>query len=151
MATRNKPARRKPATSAVERKQAARKRAAKPAATRRAPEALPSWSDLAKANERAPKQARSSGFVERIPTGRFALALLAVVLLGTLYVHHVYATQDALAALQAERRANLDLHLTLTRLKGDFDRATGPAVVYQRARALGLEEAIDYGPTIQTE
>ena len=143
--------RRKPAKPSAGRKSAGRKRAPKPAAKRRTAEALPSWSDLAKANERALKQVRSSGFVERIPTGRFALGLLAVVLVGTLYVHHVYATQDVLAALQSERRANLELHLTLTRLKGDFDRATGPAVVYQRARALGLEEAIDYGPTIQTE
>jgi hypothetical protein len=50
--------------------------------------------------------------------------------------------------MQQAKKENLRLHLKLNRLRGDFDRATGPAVVYQRAKEIGLEEGIAYGPTI---
>jgi len=79
------------------------------------------------------------------------MVLLALATVFTLYIGHVHATQDVLAEVQHARRANLQLHLELNRLKGDFDRATGPSVVYQRARTMGLEEGIAYGPTIQDE
>ncbi|MDX1548410.1 MAG: hypothetical protein R3247_15535 [Rhodothermales bacterium] len=130
------------------RRQAARTNAPK---TPPRAEKLPSWSDLSKANERSPGRPRTGGFIERVSTGRFALLLLAVVVAGTLYVGNVHATREALAEAQRARRDNLNLHLKLNRLRGDFDRATGPAVVYRRARALGLVEGIDYGPTIREE
>ena len=110
---------------------------------------LPGWKDLAKQNERNPGRRQSGpAFIEKLSTGRFVLLLLAAVMVLALYVGHVHATQDLAAELQQVRKENLKLHLKLNRLKGDFDRATGPSVIYRRARALGLEESIDYGPMI---
>lgn len=112
---------------------------------------LPNWRDLATSNERAPSRSRLGAHVDKVSTVRFGLLLLAVAAVFTLYIGHVHATQDVLVKLQQQRRANLQLHLKRNQLKGEFDRATGPAVVYQRARAEGLEEGIEYGPTIKTE
>lgn len=86
--------------------------------------------------------------MEKISTVQFALLLLFVAISITLYVGHVQATQQVLSEMQQARKENLRLHLKLNRLRGDFDRATGPAVVYQRAKEIGLEEGIAYGPTI---
>jgi hypothetical protein len=154
-----------PAKNAVRRKKrtAARKeqrgspaRSAKRAPTQAAKRTrkgndFPNWRDLATSNERVPSRSRLSTHIDNVSTVRFGLLLLAVALVFTLYVGHVYATQDALADVQRARRENLQLHLRLNQLKGDFDRATGPAVVYLRARATGLEEGIEYGPTIEIE
>ena len=82
---------------------------------------------------------------------RFGLVLLALATVFTLYIGHVHATQDLLDELQQARRENLQLHLQHNRLKGAFDQATGPSVIYQRAGAMGLEEGIEYGPTIREE
>ncbi len=110
---------------------------------------MPGWRDLATSNERVQPRPRPAALIDKVPTVRFALLLLLLAAGITLYVGHVQATQDALAQVQQARRENLRLHLKLNRLKGDFDRATGPAVIYERARALGLEEGIAYGPTIR--
>ena len=112
---------------------------------------LPNWRDLATSNERAPSRSRLGAHIDQISTVRFGLLLLAVAAVFTFYISQVYATQDMLVELQQARRANLRLHLKRNQLKGDYDRATGPSVVYQRARAAGLEEGIDYGPTIEIE
>lgn len=86
--------------------------------------------------------------MEKVSTVQFALLLLFVAASITLYVGHVHATQEVLSEMQQAKKENLRLHLKLNRLRGDFDRATGPAVVYQRAKEIGLEEGIAYGPTI---
>jgi hypothetical protein len=83
--------------------------------------------------------------------GRFAFFIAALAAACTLYVGHVHATQDLLARLQEVRQANQSLHLKHNRLKGAFDRATGPSVIHRRAQALGLEESLAYGPTITVE
>lgn len=111
--------------------------------------ALLSWNDLATGNEREAHRPTGSTYIEKVSTVRFGLFLLAVAIVFTLYIGHVQATQEVLAQVQQARRENLNLHLKLNRLKGDFDGATSPAVVYQRARAMGMEEGIAYGPTIE--
>lgn len=80
---------------------------------------------------------------------RFGLLLLLIVVALAAYVGHVHATQQLLADVQQARQDNLRLHLKHNRLKGEFDQATGPAVIYERARALGLEDDITYAPTIR--
>ena len=112
---------------------------------------LPNWRDLATSNERTPSRSRLGAHIDQVSTVRFGLLLLAVAAVFTLYIGQVYATQDMLVELQQARRANLQLHLKRNQLKADFDQATGPVVVYQRARAAGLEEGIDYGPTIRED
>lgn len=87
----------------------------------------------------------------RFSTLRFALLLFALATAFSLYIGHVQSTQVVLAELQKAERDNLRLHLKYNRLKGEFDRATGPSRVYERARQIGLEEGIAYGPTIRTE
>lgn len=114
-------------------------------------EALPGWGELAKTNQRALGNGRSATFLERISTTRFALLIIAIAILFTMYVGHVHATQDLLADVQQLRRENLQLHLKYNRLKGEFDQMVGPSVIYDRARKLGLEENSVYGPTIKTE
>lgn len=122
-----------------------------PRGQRKAPAALPGWKDLARGkNERTARRA-ADGFMARVSTLRFALLILAIAGGFTLYVGHVHATQNVLAELQQARQANLQLHLKYNRLKGEFDRATSPTVVYRRARQLGLEEGLAYGPTIRVD
>ena len=112
--------------------------------------ALPGWHDLATGeNERHRRRARNVSVLEAISTARFALLIAAVAAVFTVYVGHVHATRDLLSTVTALRQENLRLHLQHNRLKGDFDRATGPSLIYQRAGALGLEEGIAYGPTIR--
>ena len=93
---------------------------------------LPNWRDLATSNERAPSRSRLGAHIDQVSTVRFGLLLLAVAAVFTLYIGHVYATQDVLVELQQASRANLRLHLKRNQLKGDFDRATCPAVVCAR-------------------
>lgn len=82
---------------------------------------------------------------------RIALIIVGLAAAFTLYVGHVHATQQLLSDLQDARSANQTLHLKHNRLKGAFDRKTGPSVIYERARALGLRESVSYGPTIPVE
>ncbi len=120
------------------------------AARRRAHAAhLPTWEDIAlvEKSERKPRHL-GQDFVERISTRRFVVVIFTIATAFTLYVGHVYATQKVLSDLQSVRRENLRLHLKSNRLKGEFEYKTGPAVIYERARALGLEEGFSYGPTI---
>lgn len=111
---------------------------------------LPGWGDLeAGQSAQAPQRPPAGAFLERISVLRFGLFLLLVVGALAGYVGHVHATQQLLEDVQEARQANLRLHLKHNRLKGEFDQATGPAVIYERAKALGLEDDIIYAPTIR--
>ena len=110
---------------------------------------LPGWTDLTGANHRSGSRGAGGTFLERVSTTRFAVLIVGIAVLFTLYVGHVHATQDLLAQVQQERRENLRLHLKHNRLKGEFDRMVGPSVIYDRAHELGLVEDPDFGPAIQ--
>lgn len=111
---------------------------------------LPGWSDLAKGkNERVLNRPQGVGFMARVSTLRFALLIFAIAAAFTVYVGHVYATQDLLTAVQEARKENQRLHMHYNQRKAAFDQATSPTVIYRRARALGLEEQVAYGPTIR--
>ncbi len=84
----------------------------------------------------------------RLSTLRVALVVALLAAAFTFYIKHVQATADVLAELQQAERDNLRLHLKYNRLKGERDRGVGPGVVYRRAKALGLEEGLQYGPTV---
>ena len=146
----------KPAPNAVRRKKrvaARKKQGSHPKAAGRKPSAggLPSWRDLATSNQREAQRPHLLAQIENVSTVRFGLVLLAVATVFTLFIGHVHATQDLLDELQQARRENLRIHLQHNRLKGAFDQATGPSVVYERAGAIGLEKSIEYGPTIKIE
>ena len=107
---------------------------------------IASWKSLSVFEE--PANPNSRGSVTKISTAHFALGLFLGAGVFTLYIAHVYASQDLLNSLQQMRRENLQLHLKHNRITGAIDRATGPSVIYRRAAALGLEEGIIYGPPI---
>ena len=121
---------------------------------------LPGWGELPpdRANGKARKKVGGKAARRRadarlraldtVPSLRFGLVTLLACVLVTLFVAHVYATAATLDALQEARRQNDRLRLTHQRLKGDFDRMTGPRAVMPRAAALGLEEGVAYGPPV---
>jgi hypothetical protein len=108
------------------------------------------WSDLIDAeNSMLFSSEEAPSFLGAISTLKFALGVLAIAGVFTLYVGHVYATQNALSDLQAARKENLSLRLEYNRTKGLYDAATGPAVIYRRAHALGLAEHTNTGTPIR--
>lgn len=108
--------------------------------------ALPSWSDLEPKRNQMRKEPEDDGsFLENVSTIRFGLLVLIIAALFTLYVGHVHATQQVLMDVQKAQQLNHSLHLKHNRLKGEFDQATGPSVIYERARELGLREAVPTG------
>lgn len=116
------------------------------------PDRLPGWRELSESNDRESQGRRHHWtLVEAIPTFRLAAAILAFGVVTTLYVGHVLATQDLMARAEALRRENLALHLRSNRVKGAFDQASGPTVIYERARALGLTQQIPNGPIIELD
>lgn len=125
---------------------------------------LPGWTDLGTGSQARrksatkkvtrqvlAKKARRARFLDAAPSLSFAVWVLVACIAATLYVGHVFATQQTLAALQRAERENLQLHLTHERLQGAYDRMTGPDKILGRAAALGLEEGVAYGPTITLE
>lgn len=112
----------------------------------------PGWRDLSDSNALDGEgQKERWTLVDAIPTFRMAAAIVALGLLTTLYVGHVLATQELMTRAEALRKENLSLHLRANRIKGEFDRASGPQVVHERARALGLSQHLANGPTLEID
>jgi len=108
------------------------------------------WSDLIEAeNSMSLPCEDGPSFLGAISALRCALVVLAIAGIFTLYVGHVYATQNVLSDLQAARKENLSLRLEYNRTKGLYDAAIGPAVIYNRAHALGLTEHTENGTPIR--
>jgi hypothetical protein len=112
--------------------------------------ALREWDDLESATRRV-SSARDNTVLRDVSTGWFALVILLIAGVFTLYVGHVHATSDLYTQLQQARTTNQQLHLKHNRLEGAYDRRTGPSVIYERARALGLRESVAYGPPVHVE
>jgi cell division protein FtsL len=112
--------------------------------------ALPSWRQLESSENRRSKGGSSSNlFLERLSTKKFGLLLVVVAAAFTLYVGHVHSTDDLLSEVQRLRRENHQLHLKYNRLKGEYDRLTGPVEIRRRARALGFIDGGVPGRTVQ--
>jgi cell division protein FtsL len=113
--------------------------------------ALPGWTDLEPpSNTRTPEPSDET-FLEKISTVRFAAIVLLVATAFTMYVGHVHATKNLLGQVQEARAENQRLHLKRNRLQGEFARKTSPSVIYERAREMGLEESVTYGPPVRVE
>ena len=113
--------------------------------------ALPGWSDLEPPTNRRRSDAGDDSFLQSVSTLRFAAVVLLLAGAFTLYVGHVHATKDLLGEVQELRTENQRLHLKHNRLQGEFARKTSPSVIYERARELGLEESVTYGPPVRVE
>lgn len=134
-------------------KRAASKTSSTPrrASTRPAPRVasgtLPGWGEIGMTAVPV-RDSRMERLSARLPAQRFYLGLLVLLCAVVGYVGHVYATKQLYRSVQTLSAQNLQLHLKHNRLRGELDAATAPSVVVGRARALGLEEGMAYGPTI---
>ncbi|MEO1479842.1 MAG: hypothetical protein AAFV01_14820 [Bacteroidota bacterium] len=172
MATRATPSARKPSTASP--RKATADKAARPAraksgaSTGRRPSTptrseLPGWGDLNAAPQKKgvaknvrttpPRKAGAVApsrldWLTQVPTRSFLLGIALVCALLTLWVAHVFSMEAALADITRLRAENEQLHLRSARLDGEFDARTSPAVILDRARALGLVEDATYAPTI---
>ncbi len=140
------------APAAKRERYAAKSRASTVKAKKRVAESLPSWQDLdTRAAQQPVNQGLGARFLEQVSTVRLLVVILAIAVVFTAYVGHIHATQALLTDVQDVRRENMQLHLKYNRLKGDFDRATGPEVISRRAEALGLQPGAAFGPVIVLE
>jgi len=112
----------------------------------------PGWDDLLTDNRSKKASLKTEeGRLAAMSTARVALGILAVAGLFTLYVGHIYATQDLLADVQRLRTENMELYLKKNQLSSAWDRATAPAVIHDRAPEMGFEESVSLGETIIVE
>ncbi len=111
---------------------------------------LPGWGDLG-GEPLARKVGKTEALLGRVSMGRFVIYVALFALAFTLWVGHVYRTQEILSDLEKARTTNVQLNLRYNRVKAAFDAATSPAVVIPKAKALGLREGVAYGPAIHVE
>ncbi|NNE35279.1 MAG: hypothetical protein HKN13_08590 [Rhodothermales bacterium] len=110
-------------------------------------ERMPSWKELdSRRNSRSATNNAST--LDSISTLSMALVIGAFVVAFTLYIGNVHATQNELARLQSLQSENSQLRMKLNRVKGEYDRMTGPAQIYDRARAIGLVESEASVPSV---
>jgi len=113
--------------------------------------ALPGWTDLEAPTNRRRPDTDGDSFLESVSTLRFAAVVLLLAGTFTVYVGHVHATKNLLGEVQELRSENQHLHLKKNRLQGEFARTTSPSVIHERARELGLQESVTYGPPVSVE
>lgn len=110
----------------------------------------PSWNALEKDNARKRRKREAQPtFIGSLSTVKFVLGVLAVAIVFTLYVGHVYATQELVQQVERLSRERLELDLEYNRVRGQFDRVTGHDDIWERARALGLREAVPTGERLE--
>lgn len=112
----------------------------------------PGWNDLLTDNSaRTASLKTPEGRLAAMSTAKVALVILAVAGLFTLYVGHIYATQDLLADVQRLRTEKMELFLQKNQLSSAWDRATAPHVISRRARELNFRESVPQGEPIIVE
>lgn len=112
----------------------------------------PGWEDLLTDNRSRKASLKTpEGRLAAMSTARVALVILAVAGLFTLYVGHIYATQDVLADVQRLRTERMELYLKKNQLSSAWNRATAPDVIHDRARELGFRESVPQGEPIVVE
>lgn len=110
----------------------------------------PSWTALEKDNARKRRKRNApTTFIGSLSTIRFVLGVLAVAIVFTLYVGHVYATQELVQDVERLSRQRLELDLEYNRVRGQYDRVTGHDDIWERARDLGLREAVPTGERLE--
>ncbi len=81
------------------------------------------------------------------------LILLSILLgiAGSIYLTHVFQTQNTLREVQQLRREYERAHRVHTEVQRNYDRMTGPAEVYNRAASLGMISGGAADPVIVIE
>lgn len=98
------------------------------------------WQELTVIDEISPKPR----VLARISTLRFGLTVFAIAAAFTIYIGHVYQSQDLLNEINIQRRENVRLHLQHNRTLAEYNAATGPSVIYRRVQTLGLQDRPEY-------
>ena len=75
------------------------------------------------------------------PTKVMAITLFMAVM-GFFYLTHVFSTQELLSEVQKLEMAYKDAQLIHDELQLRYDRMTGPANIYRKARELGFINAV---------
>ncbi|MEM6326298.1 MAG: hypothetical protein AAF791_04195 [Bacteroidota bacterium] len=115
---------------------------------------LATWADLGSKPTSRGQKTRASRRVKALdatPSLRLGVLALFACALLTAFVGHTFATQATLSEVQAAQEENERLRLTHQRLRGAFDRMTGPEEVMPAAARLGLEEGVAYGPALSLD
>lgn len=120
-------------------------------AIRFTPEHSPSWKELEQKGNLVPKSEPLLQPIARYQTLKFAGVLIGLVLVGTLYVRHVNATEKVYNQYRQISKSNTDLRLEKDRLAAEYDRITNPRAVLQKAPQLGLKEGYHFEQTIIVE
>lgn len=81
--------------------------------------------------------------LEGITPFRIIITMIMLGVLGYLYISHVFYTQQLHAEVTRLRLQNEQVRIDHLNTRLTYERMTGPAEVYQRAKSLGL---IDGGP-----
>jgi len=96
---------------------------------------------------------QSSGSISskkrKLPTfkpWKFILGIILIGVLGFFYLNHVFATQKLLREVQQLENEFNKAKSKHDELKLQYDRMTGPAVIYEKAKELGF---INGGPADQ--
>ena len=109
----------------------------------------PGWDQLVTDNKRKQSaQLDASSYLGALTTTRFAVAVLSVATIFTLYIGHVLTTQDLLADVERLRSENSNLELRLNQIQGLEDELTSYAEIVDRARDLGLVDRVPEGNPI---
>lgn len=79
----------------------------------------------------------------RVPAWKVISASLLAGFLGVVYLDHVFTTQAILREVNQLHREHEKAAILHNDLRFTYERMTGPADVYQRAKSIGL---VDGGP-----
>ena len=109
-------------------------------AVNRAMHTVRGWQELTVIDEVSPKPR----VLARISTLRFGLMVFAIAAAFTIYIGHVYQSQDLLDEINIQSRENVRLHLQHNQTLAEYHAATGPSVIYRRAQTLGLEDRPEF-------
>lgn len=114
-----------------------------------APGTLPSWSDLADSHV-IQQNARPEvdNWFGAVSTARFVVIILALATVFTLYVGHVFATQDLLTEVQQLRNEQLALQMSEDKLEGELHHVTGPEEIFDAAASIGLYDRVHRGAPV---
>ncbi len=82
---------------------------------------------------------------------KLILLSVALGLAGSVYLNHVFETQNTLREVQQLRREYDRAHRVHTEVQRNYDRMTGPAEVYNRAASLGMVSGGANDPVIIIE
>lgn len=95
-----------------------------------------------------PKRSRIRSAIKsmHIPAGKVILYSVIAGVLGAVYLQHVFTTQAILADVNQLRRDHDRAMIRHSDLRFTYQRMTGPADVYIRAKELGM---VDGGPADQ--